>query len=355
MKSIIKLFRILVGLAIVTVVAIIIYIASLDSKDYRAMIVDVFQEETGRVMTINGDVVVTIYPWLGVEINDVTIGNAPGFGEVPFLKLQHAMVRMKLMPLLQEQYEVDTVRVHGLSVNLMKDASGETNWSDVQEKIAAQQSSDTGEMPFAAIVLGGVNLQDISLVWDDQSTGTRSAISNLQMNTGGLVYGEPIDFNLTFDAVSNKPELVADVSLTTTLKYDLDNEVYDIVPLNFNTLLTGPNVPQNSTNISLTSAIRVDMGNGILTINDINFSALGTRFTGNVQAQDIRHGEPTIQTDMNLSGSDLSLLFKVAEIEPLATQLAALNDRAFSFNADITANMASDEIGISGMQASMIV
>ncbi len=354
MKSLLKVFGILIGLVIVTLAAIVIYVSTLDPNDYKAMIADGFQEETGRSMSIDGDVVVTIYPWLGVEINDVTIGNAPGFGDMPFLQLQHAMVRLKLMPLLQEQYEIDTVRVHGLAINLMKDAAGTTNWADMEQRLGRQQRSDAGGLSLAAVVLGGVDIQDTSLTWDDQSTGTRSAISNLQMTTGELVYGEPIELDLNFDAVSNQPELVADISLTTTLNYDLDNETYDIAPLNFNTLLAGPNVPQGSTDITFSSAIQVDMGNETLVINDINFSALGTQMTGTIQAVDIRDGEPTLETDINLTGNDLALLFKVAEIEPLATQLAGLSDRAFSLNAAITADMANDEMRISNMQATMI-
>ena len=354
MKSFIKIFGVLVGLVIISLAALVLYISSLDPNDYKAMIADGFEENTGRAMSINGDVVVTVYPWLGVEINEVTVGNAPGFGELPFLQLQHAMVRVKLMPLLNEQYEIDTVRLHGLGINLMKNASGTTNWDDMKQRMDDQQSSDAGGMSLAAVVLGGVDVKDTSLTWDDQSTGTRSAISNLEMTTGELVYGDPIDLNMTFDAVSNRPELVADVSLTSTLTYDLDNEIYDIAPLTFTTMLVGPNVPQNSTNITLNSAIRVNLDDETLVINDIEFSALGTQLTGTIQAFDIMGDGPTLQTDIILTGDDLAILFKVAEIEPLATQLAGLNDRAFSFDADITADMGNDEVSISGMQASMI-
>ena len=74
------------------------------------------------------------------------------------------------------------------------------------------------------------------------------------LKTGELVFGEPIDVNMTFDAVSNKPELEADVTFTSTISYDLKNEIYDIAPLDFSLTLVGPNVSQNSTDITLQSA-----------------------------------------------------------------------------------------------------
>jgi AsmA protein len=127
MKAILKVFGILFGFAVIACAALVIYISTLDPNDYKSLIAEKFQEETGRSLNFEDDINVTIYPWLGLETNGITVGNASGFGDSPFLHTDHTMVRIKFMPLLQEKYEIDTVRLYGLSVNLVTDVAGRTN------------------------------------------------------------------------------------------------------------------------------------------------------------------------------------------------------------------------------------
>ena len=355
MKAIIKLFAVLFGLFLISCIALMIYVTTLDPNDYKSLIAENFQEQTGRSMTIDGDVSVTIYPWLGLELNGITIGNASGFGDEPFLHTDHAMVRIKFMPLLNDQYEIDTVRLHGASINLVKNEDGRTNWDDLMDKSGdGERPSDAGDLSLAAIILGGVDIRDASFTWDDRTTGGRHSISNLMMTTGELVFGEPIAVELTFDAVSNQPELIADVSLTSTITYDLDNEIYDVAPLEFRTVLAGPNIPQGSTDITIESAIRVNLDDETLSVSNLDMNALGTHFTGTIDVSDIMDPTPTVKTDINLTGNDLALLFKVAEIEPLATQLASLSDRSFDFSAKLEADMADGDVDISDLEANLL-
>jgi AsmA protein len=237
MKAI-KIVGALFGLLLISLVAIVIYISTLDPNAYKGMIADKFAAQTGRTLTMDGDIRLTYYPWLGLELNNVTIGNATGFGEAPFLSTEHAMVRVKLMPLLRDQYEIDTVRLHGTTINLAKDANGVSNWADLAKGDAASDNSNAAGLPLAAVILGGVDIQNANLSFDDKSTGTLYNINNMAVSTGELVYGEPIQFNLTLNAKANKPELGADVKLAGTIVYDLDNETFAIAPLLISIWLT---------------------------------------------------------------------------------------------------------------------
>lgn len=345
----IKIVGVLFGLVLVSLVAIVVYVSTLDPNDYKGLIADKFKEQTGRTLIMDGDINLTIYPWLGLELNEVTIGNAPSFGDQAFLHADHAMVRIKLMPMLHKQYEIDTVRLHGTSINLAKNAAGQTNWADL---VKGEDNSDP--LSLAAVILGGVDIQNASLSWDDQSTGAKYNISNMIMSTGELVYGEPIQMNLTLLATSTKPELAADVKLAGTVVYDLDNEIFDIAPLDLATTLTGPNVPNQSAAVNLKTAININMDAETMTISDLQMDALDTSLTGTINVTDIESETPSFQTNLKLSGKDLALLFKVAEIEPLATQIAHLQNRSFDFSAAINADMQRGDLDISGLQANLL-
>jgi len=350
MKKLLKIFGVVFGLMLVACLAVVIYITTLDPNDYKALIADKFRQETGRTLALDGNIAVSLYPWLGIEVNGVTVGNAPGFGEQPFFQAEHAMVRVKLMPLLRQQYEVDTVRLHGAMVNLARNEAGISNWADLVKGEPAESSG----LPLAAVILGGVDIRDAGMVWDDRSTDVRYDITNLMMSTGELVYGQPVDVSLTLTAAANKPEIAADVELSGTVIYEPGRSAYSLSPLQLHTTLTGPNVPSGSADIDLVTSITVNLDNDTLSISGLDFNALGTHLTGTIYASNIQSPAPSYQTTLELTGNDLSVLFKVAEIEPLATQIAAMSNRSFDFSAALNADMQRGDLEISGLEANLL-
>ena len=348
-----KIVGVLFGLILFVLVAAVAYVSTLNPNDYKGMIAGKFSSSTGRTLTMDGDIRLTIYPWLGLELNGVTIGNAAGFRDQPFLHTDLAMVRVKLLPLLQEQYEIDTVRLLGTTINLAKNESGQTNWADLAGDSNDEGANNAG-LPLGAVILGGIDIQKASFSWDDRSTGVRYDISNLTMATGELIYGEPIQLNLSLTAKANKPELSADIKLASTLVYDLDKETFDISPLELTTTLTGPNVPNNTASINLKTAININMGDETMAMNNLQLDALGTSLSGTFNASNIQSATPSFQTNLKLAGNDLALLFKVAEIEPLASQIAKLNNRSFDFSAAINADMERGDLDMSGLQANLL-
>ena len=80
---------------------------------------------------IEQDLSLSVFPWLGIETGGVRLGNAEGFTAPSFAEIDQLGLKVKLMPLLSRQVEVDTLVVKGLRLNLEKDASGKTNWDDL--------------------------------------------------------------------------------------------------------------------------------------------------------------------------------------------------------------------------------
>ncbi|MCK4894600.1 MAG: AsmA family protein, partial [Calditrichia bacterium] len=81
MKKLFKLLGFLISavfvLLIMLVVALTIFI---DPNDYKDEIAVLVKEQTGRTLSIEGDLELSFFPWIGVEIGKVQLANAPGFG-----------------------------------------------------------------------------------------------------------------------------------------------------------------------------------------------------------------------------------------------------------------------------------
>ncbi len=339
MKRILKwLVGLLIIVALLAAVAVYGAIHYAKSDKFKQDIITRVKQETGRDLSIEGDLNLSFYPWAGVDIKKIRLSNAEGFGDKPFLKAESLALRIKTMPLLKKQYELDTLRLHGAEINLAKNKEGVTNWADlVKSNNSEEVSSNPPEL--AAVILGGVDIKDGKFRWDDQTTGQKIEVNDLNANTGELSFGEPVKLIASLNAKANQPAINSKINLNGTLEYDLDNERYSIKPLDVKAILKGKNIPSGKTELTFNTNVDIDLDNETATISDLRLNALGTQLTADIQAADVQSSEPSVEGKFVLEGKDIANLFKVLEIEPLASELAKQKNKSFQLNSSLAMDM----------------
>src|SRR3546814_14942077 len=127
-----KIILLVVGGLVLLVIAALIAVALLfDPNDYRGQIQDKVQEETGREFAL-GDIKLSVFPWLSVQLSDARLGNSAGFGEQAYAEIHPVKVGVTLLPLLfAQQVTVDTVTLDGLHLNLAKHNASVAKWPDI--------------------------------------------------------------------------------------------------------------------------------------------------------------------------------------------------------------------------------
>lgn len=136
MKKLLKILAVLLGVLLLIVVAAVVYLtAFFDLNDYKDRIVTAVRQYTGRTLSIEGDLNLTFFPWLGVEFGTVRLSNPPDFqhnsgnGESGFLRIEGGKAYIALLPLLSQRYEFDEIVINGLACNLLRTADGHANWN----------------------------------------------------------------------------------------------------------------------------------------------------------------------------------------------------------------------------------
>ncbi|MCW8988643.1 MAG: AsmA family protein, partial [Gammaproteobacteria bacterium] len=123
-----KLFlKILLALILILTIAVVGFAVVFNPNDYKDDIITLVKEKTGRTLSIPGDISLSLFPWIGIDLGEIEISNAQGFGKQPFAKMEHLQVRAKLWPLFKQQLEADTIVIEGLKLNLAKNSQGITN------------------------------------------------------------------------------------------------------------------------------------------------------------------------------------------------------------------------------------
>ncbi len=352
MNRLFKILLILTGLVIVAVIAAGITIVNIDPNQHKDWIIEKVKEANGRNLQLDGPIKVTYYPWLGIDLNNVTLGNAAGFGKTPFLHVGEFEARVKLLPLLHGKYEIDTVRLHDATLNLERNKNGVTNWADLVSKQTPGKKAKP--LPLGAVVLGGVDVQNVKVNWVDQKTGAVYAVKKLNVSTGALSYGQPIKLTMSMVAAANKPDLTGDLSVNGVINYDLDKNHYTISPLQLSGTLSGPKVPGGNTRLSLSTGIDVNLDKDTANLSDLDFKALQTEIRGSLAASRIKSPKPSVQAQLEVNGGDMALLAKVLDVEPLASQLAKLPDRKFVLKTSLNADMERGDVAVPQFTANVL-
>ncbi|MCU7922908.1 MAG: AsmA family protein [Candidatus Thiodiazotropha sp. (ex Dulcina madagascariensis)] len=294
-----KTFKVLgwlVGMLIVLLIAAIILIPLfVDPNDHKERIVAEVKKATGRDLGITGDIGLSIFPRLALELNGLTLSNAPGFDSGDFASVKHAEVRVNLMPLLFKQLlEVDTVQIEGVALNLAKSKSGVTNWEDMTGRKPADESPDVppelpGEgMGLLAFTIGGLSIKEASLVWDDQVTGERYEVEGIHLETGELAPGKEVELSFGLALSSRKPALKGTVELTSQLLVLPKQERLSLDGLNLQVKASGEGLPENGIEALLQTDLRLNLEKNTLDLQDFSLASGAINLTGRMEGEDIQ-------------------------------------------------------------------
>ncbi|BCS89415.1 AsmA family protein [Pseudodesulfovibrio sediminis] len=254
MSKAIKISLIIVGavltLFIAAAVALVILV---DPNEYKDEIAQAVKENTGRELIFEGDIGFNFFPWLGLDVGPMALGNAPGFAPTEMVRINKAEASIQIMPLLSGNIAIGNVVLDGLTLNLTKNAKGVTNWDDLakseettQEKpaeVETEKSTDTSTgSPLETLSIEGVKITNANVLYDDQQAGKKTSLGNLNLLVGEVGNATRFPFELSFDLKLDDPKIDTRPVLEGVAKFDQDAGTFEIEEMKFTALnlkLTG--------------------------------------------------------------------------------------------------------------------
>lgn len=348
MRIIVKLIIFMIILVIAGLIALPFIV---DPNDYKQEISSQVEKVTGRTLMLDGDIKLSVFPWIALELGPLSLSNAAGFKADSFAKVKAAEIRIKLMPLLKKQLEMDTVILDGLVLNLEKGKNGKTNWDDLVANNASsttdntKQSSGTSadDAPaLAAISIAGVKLTDANILWFDASTSENYQLQNFNLNTDPLVPGKPTALDMEFDLASTKPQAQAHVKLDTQVMVDIENQQYTLSNFNLNTQASGKELPFSQANLTLSGDINADMVKQLVTLNDLTLSAQANKDKQSIDAK------LSAQISSNLANQQSTIKDLVLSAELLDPALPS-GKAKLNLSADVSADMKQQTMTLSAL------
>ncbi|MGB5260549.1 MAG: AsmA family protein, partial [Gammaproteobacteria bacterium] len=307
---------------------------------YKDEITAKVKEQTGRTLEIDGDIDLSVFPWLGADIGPTRLGNAAGFDALHMASMETVEVRVRLMPLLKKKLEIDTVKLKGLILNLGKDAQGRTNWADLvaatgeeaKPKEAEVKEEGTG---LEDLAIGGIEITDARLVWDDRSTGSLYEVNDLSLTTGEISPGEAFDLDLGFRLAASEPAMDGKFSLEGEVLVSEGVKAVQVNGARMAIDAAGAGLPGGKLLVNLGSDVALDLEKGTLSMPQLKLNAYNLAMTGTVSGTDVNGENPQFKGNLVLAGfSPRELIKALGQAVPETADSSALNQADASLDWD---------------------
>lgn len=170
-----KMAALLASLAlfvVVLVIAIILAPSLIKLDDFKPQILDAAKQATGREIAIGGPIGFSVWPVLGLQLKDISIGNKEGVSPPVMASASELGVGITLPSLFSGKLEVNELRLVDAQLNLSTNKAGQGNWvlkpakaTDTKTESTSTNSNSSSNM-LQDIQLETITIQNANLVFE---------------------------------------------------------------------------------------------------------------------------------------------------------------------------------------------
>lgn len=232
MKTLLKTLGFTAALLVVLAIGAAVFIGWLfDPNDYKEYVADWVESRTGRSFDIEDDLTLTFFPSLGLETGSLRLGNSAGRGDEPFATADRAVLRVKILPLFLARVELGNLEVDGLRLDLSRDEEGVGNWEDLisnsaSDTAASGPAASGGSSRLQNLNIEGVELNEGLVFYRVNNSEVRYIVSELAVETGVILIGQPVRTELSFELVGVEPQFTAAITAAGTALINPSSSLY---------------------------------------------------------------------------------------------------------------------------------
>ncbi|MGB0866170.1 MAG: AsmA family protein [Granulosicoccaceae bacterium] len=308
MKALKWLLILVIVVPLLVFAALAAFLSFADLSQYKDSIEKQAEAATGRKLSINGDIDVSLFPWVKLETGAIELANAEGFGDQPMISLSSASAGVKLLPLFSGNIELDVVSVQGLQADLQVNAAGVSNLDDLsggENEANTEDAQTSGDSSLPALTLGGLALNNASLRYRDASSGMDAQISDINLNIGVLDGTSDTPVEGSLNVLLQPDNLSAKLTLDTKIRANLQDMRFHALGLDLKAALAGDAIPNGAIDLGVGGDLEADLVAQTLDIPKLKFQLGDTNFDGEAKLTGLDQAMPSVS--FNLAGDSLNV------------------------------------------------
>jgi len=258
---------VVLGVALIAIVA-----ATVNPNDYKPLIVKTVQKTQHRTLKLEGDIKLAFFPKLGIDLGKASLSERNN--SQIFAAVNDARIYVALLPLLRNEWVVDSIRIDGLRAHLVRYRNGTTNFDDL---LHPQQDNNhdagAGKPGRFRLDIQHIAVNRAALTFDDRQNGKKFMISDLSLTSGRLADKTPSDIQLAFKFKGDGADLAA--RLHSNVFFDLGAQRYRLQELTAE--VNGHATKIQHLALRLKGNLDADLAHPSLHLADLTLKATGQR------------------------------------------------------------------------------
>lgn len=264
----------------------------IDPNDYRDDIARQVESSTGRSFDIDGDLSLSVFPWIAVEVNQSRLSDDPAFSQQSMAEIRKLSIRLKLLPLLKREIQVGRIVVDGLSLKLAVNEEGASNWEsllgeqtaeDEEAATAQEPATNSGELPVTSVRIEGLTISDATVSYQDRQTDSEYRLEGFNLESGEVTLDKPFSLNGDAKVYVSEPESVLDLNWQGEIAMDLEQSRYQLDGFELNAMLTTEELDK-PVSIQLDTDLQLDLEQESLVLSALTLRSDSLLLEGNASA-----------------------------------------------------------------------
>lgn len=248
----------LAGIVALLAIAVVILIATFDPNKYKPELAAAVKDKTGRTLTIEGNLGLTVFPSIGIAVGKTSLSERGG--SRIFARFDEARVSLALIPLFSKQVVVDRVMLSGLNADLVKHKDGTTNFEDLLGVpggggAARPQPKPGPKREAVRLDVAGIEIRSSAVSWRDDSSDGRLKATIAEFRTGRIASGVPGKLSLAAKTEGTRISLAIKASSGYRLDFEKQKFVFSEIDLR----LSGESAGTNLGGTSVKGGIEIDL------------------------------------------------------------------------------------------------
>lgn len=178
------------GVIFVVIAGVFVVLATIDINQYKGIVQEQVAAATGRELTIEGDLELSVSLSPAIELNGVRFQNADWGSRPDMAIIERVEASVPLLPLLFGNVEVTRLALIKPDILLERNAQGQGNW-----EFQSEESAQDAEAEATALAISAIEIDDADLAFKDAQANTDVAVSldRLRVNIAGDLLAPDIE------------------------------------------------------------------------------------------------------------------------------------------------------------------
>ncbi|QGY41051.1 AsmA family protein [Pseudodesulfovibrio cashew] len=282
-----------ITVALVIVAAAILLWASwyVDTDEFKDNFVKVAEQLTGMPVLLRGELNVAVYPGVSLEVLDLAVLGDEKFGSEPLMEFDTLRVSARLLPLLSKRFELHSILVEGMRINILKSPDGELNWQSVLDRQSRLASlPESGGESASDITLSDLEVVNASIAYRDMADNQTISLQGIAIRTGAIEAGRDIPFSATSMLTWKLPGINARFVLKGIIEPGGDGKGFQLRDGNLYASVGGAFLPKGASPGELLANVDLDWEKKRLAFENVTLRLLGLQGEGEIRSGNLNEG-----------------------------------------------------------------